>query len=237
MLNCAQVQAALSARLDGEDSGVPDDILDAHLSGCRECQRYYDKAAALNRVLAFQDVGADTDLEAPDLSASILEGLEPERRKQVARFVLSDALVRMLLVLFGSVYVAWAIALLTNVAALPTSGLPAGTLVATDDPLLAGLLFDAAAFRFAMAFGLFFAAWRPQASGGLFPVFGALFTFSLGFGVRDMVLGFATAGDLGGLVLLLATAALVLVAWIKTMQEGTVPRLLRSLSANPLTES
>ena len=29
MIDCARVQAALSARLDGEDTGVPDDVVDA----------------------------------------------------------------------------------------------------------------------------------------------------------------------------------------------------------------
>ena len=46
MIDCARVQAALSARLDGEDKGVPDDVVDAHLSGCVECQAFFEQAAA-----------------------------------------------------------------------------------------------------------------------------------------------------------------------------------------------
>ncbi|QMV85774.1 zf-HC2 domain-containing protein [Corynebacterium hindlerae] len=236
MLTCDQVRAALSARVDGEDSPFDDDIVDAHLSGCPDCQAYYERITALNRMMAFQDA-SDIETETPpDLTAMILAGVEPVRRKQATRFALAEAIARVLLVVFGLIYVAWAVMLLTNVAALPVSGLPAGTLIATDDPLLAGLLFDAAAFRMAMAFGLFFAAWRLQSAAGLFPVFGALFTFSLGFGVRDLVLGFATAGDVWGIALMFATAVLVLLAWLTTLRTGTVDRMVRSVTATPQTD-
>lgn len=233
MIDCNQVQAALSARLDGEASGIDDDIVDAHLSGCPACQEYFDRVTALSRMLTFHDAAAADQLQAPDLSAEILAGIEPVRRRQAARIALSAATVRVLLALLGGAYVAWAVALLTGVMALATGGLPTGTLLSTDDPLVAGLLFDAAAFRIAMAFGLFFAAWRPQSAAGLFPVFGGLFMFSLGFAVRDLVLGFASASDVFGIALMFVTAIVVLISWITTLQQGTVDRLMRSVTAAP----
>lgn len=233
MISCAQVQAALSARLDGEPSGVDDDIVDAHLSGCSDCQEFFERATALSRMLTFQDTATMDQLQAPDLSAEILAGVEPVRRRQAARIALSGVAVRVLLAVLGVTYVAWAVALLTGVVALATGGLPSGTLLSSDDPVLAGLLFDAAAFRIALAFGLFFAAWRPNSAAGLFPVFGALLMFSLGFAVRDMVLGFASASDIFGIGLMLVTAIVVLSAWITTLQQGTVDRLVRSVTAAP----
>lgn len=236
MITCARVQAALSARLDGEPSGVDDDIVDAHLSGCTECQEFFERATALNRMLTFQDTAATDHMQAPDLSAEILAGVEPVRRRQAARIALSAATVRVLLAVLGVMYVAWAVALLTGVMALATGGMPSGTLLSSDDPVVAGLLFDAAAFRIAMAFGLFFAAWRPQTAAGLFPIFGALFMFSLGFGVRDMVLGFASVSDIFGIGLMFLTAVVVLIAWITTLRQGTVDRLMRSVTASPQGE-
>lgn len=236
MINCSEVQAALSARLDGEHTGVPDDVVDAHLSGCPHCQQFLDQAASFNRLMNFSGAGADSELDAPDLSQLILAEVEPVRRRQALRFALLASTLRVLLAIFGLVYVGWAVALLTNVAALPTSGLPTGTLISTEDPLLASLLFDAAAFRLALAFGLFFAAWRPQQSAGLFPVFGALFTFTIGFGVRDFILGYASAGDLWSLGLMALTAALVLASWLNTLQLGSVDRMMRSVTSAPQRE-
>lgn len=236
MLTCSQVQAALSARLDGEPSGYDDDVVDAHLSGCPECQEFFDRAATLSRMLTFQDATDGYDLQAPDLSQVILAEVEPVRRRQAARVALRALAVRILLALLGALYVGWAVALLTGVVALASGGLPSGTLLASDDPVVAGLLFDAAAFRIAMAFGLFYAAWRPNSAAGLFPVFGGLFMFSLGFGMRDLVLGYATASDLFGIGLMFLTATVVLVAWITTLQQGTIDRLIRSVTATPQTE-
>lgn len=236
MITCERVQAALSARLDGEPSGIDDDIIDAHLSGCPDCQDFLERASALSRAMAFQDVTAGDPLQAPDLSASILAGVEPVRRRQAAHVALRAATIRIVLIVLGCAYVGWAVALLTGVAALTTSGLPSGTLVASDDPLLSGLLFDAAAFRISLGFGLFFAAWRPNSTAGLFPIFGALFMFSLGFGMRDLLLGYATASDIFGVVLMAVTAVTMLVAWITTLQQGTIDRWVRSVTATPVED-
>ncbi|WP_300611685.1 zf-HC2 domain-containing protein, partial [Corynebacterium sp.] len=40
-MECAEVRAALSARLDGEDAAVPGEIVDAHVAQCEECQAWY----------------------------------------------------------------------------------------------------------------------------------------------------------------------------------------------------
>jgi len=89
MIDCARVQAALSARLDGEDTGVPDDVVDAHLSGCVECQAFFEQAARLNRQLRLTEVPVGDAV--PDLSEMILAGVEPVRRRRAASRVLGLA--------------------------------------------------------------------------------------------------------------------------------------------------
>ena len=106
MIDCARVQAALSARLDGEDTGVPDDVVDAHLSGCVECQAFFEQAARLNRQLRLTEVPVGDAV--PDLSEMILAGVEPVRRRRAASRVLGLALSRVMLILVGLGLVVWA---------------------------------------------------------------------------------------------------------------------------------
>lgn len=225
MLSCEDVQAALSARIDGEPTGVPDDVIDAHLSGCLDCQNFFERATALGRLLTFQEAGSGHQ-HVPDLTESILAGVEPVRRKQAARYALSGASVRVLLGVLGCVYVGWALSTLGSLAGVPGA----------EDPVLSRLLIDAVAFRLALAFGLFFAAWRPSSAAGLFPVCGALAMFSVGFRASDIVLGQASLSDLWGLALLVVTALAVLAAWLTTWRLGSVDRFVRSVSSKPLTD-
>jgi len=37
-MRCGTIREALSARLDGENPGLPDDDIDAHLGGCESCR-------------------------------------------------------------------------------------------------------------------------------------------------------------------------------------------------------
>ena len=59
-------RSALSARLDGEDPGIGDVLLDRHLRRCGECGRWY---ASLTRVTGHLH---HTDLLGPDLSVKLI---------------------------------------------------------------------------------------------------------------------------------------------------------------------
>jgi len=72
-MRCDQSRVGLSARLDGEDPGVPDQILDRHLSGCRECRVWLSEVEAAGRLLRVRAAEA-----APDLSMTIVAAA-PER--------------------------------------------------------------------------------------------------------------------------------------------------------------
>lgn len=213
------MQAALSARLDGEPSPLADDVVDAHVEGCAQCRVFLEQAASLNRQLVFSEATAS---DIPDLADAIIAGVEPMRRRQAATRVVSVTLCRVVLVILGVGWCAWAVSLLRY-----SQG-------AVDDPVFEQLLVEAAAMRCALAFGVVFVAWQIRLVVGLLPVYGALFMFSLGFGVRDLLLGVMTGAAAGQLGLLFASV--VALGWLWLAQKGwmLVRSRVRSLGAHPV---
>ncbi|MEZ2122439.1 MULTISPECIES: zf-HC2 domain-containing protein [unclassified Corynebacterium] len=229
MIDCVEIQRALSSRLDGESAGIDDEVVDAHVAACGECRAFLNSAAALNRHLKLAAATGSDPMVPPDLSASILAGIEPEMRRRAAAREFGLVVSRLILVLLGVAYVVWAIVLLSSsasVAAVPVDPL-------TDATVVAGLLVDAAAVRLSLAFGLFFAAWRPQSVSGMLPVYGALWAFSFGFAARDVVLGYASTSDIFGLVLLLVSALVLLWTWLSGFGLVAMGRAWRAATAQP----
>lgn len=218
MIDHDQVQAALSARLDGEPAGLPDDVVDAHVDGCAECRDYWERSLRLYRAL-----GLNQDpMSPPDLSETILAGVEPEwRRTANARFV-GLSIARLLLVLLGLAFTFVAVGMIADSGGLVSVGPDGQTLSPGADPRTANLLAEGAAFRLALAAGLFTAAWRPGLVSGLIPVIAALWTFMLGFTARDLFLGLAGTEQIANLVLLLLTALVLGWTWLN---DNGFPRL------------
>jgi predicted anti-sigma-YlaC factor YlaD len=50
-MRCSTFREALSARLDGEDPGLPAGEVDAHLAGCADCRAWVEAAGALAAVV------------------------------------------------------------------------------------------------------------------------------------------------------------------------------------------
>ncbi|MET9224200.1 zf-HC2 domain-containing protein, partial [Lentzea sp. NPDC003310] len=71
-VECTSCREALSARLDGEEEGVPADQVDAHLDGCASCREWHDSAAALTRTLRVRPA-----TPVPDLAAAVLDAAPP----------------------------------------------------------------------------------------------------------------------------------------------------------------
>ncbi|MER6302396.1 zf-HC2 domain-containing protein [Kitasatospora sp. NPDC001539] len=70
-MRCAQFRTALSARLDGEPSGLSDTRLDKHLARCTGCREWLERAERLRgRVRASAAEGP-----SPEWSAGLLAGL------------------------------------------------------------------------------------------------------------------------------------------------------------------
>lgn len=201
---------------------MDDAVVDAHLAHCDACRTYYDRAAALNRQLSF-GVAQPGTLVPPDLSEIILAEVEPQwRRRANARIVVSTVL-RVLLVVLGSVYIMWAVSMLGDTASISVQ----------DDPLTARLIAEAATFRLGLAVGLLFAAWKPSIITGMLPIFGALWTFSLGFAARDLVFEVADSSTATTIVLLLISAVVLGLTWLNHLGTGVLRRTWSSISASP----
>ncbi|WP_395293608.1 zf-HC2 domain-containing protein [Kitasatospora hibisci] len=51
-MRCAHFRTALSARLDGEPTGVPDRRLDKHVARCTACREWLERAERLRGVVS-----------------------------------------------------------------------------------------------------------------------------------------------------------------------------------------
>lgn len=222
MIDHEQVQAAVSARLDGEPSPLDDDVIEAHLAGCETCRRYRDEAVVLSRRLRFVEP-ADMGMTPPDLSAVIIAGVEPTWRRTAQPRIVGLALSRLLLVLAGVLWVVWGLQVLGD----------AGTLPAAEE-WTSSLLVEGAAFRFSLALGVLTVAWRPGLASGLLTVVAALWTFMFGFLVRDFVLDSVSSGQVLGLLLLLFTLVSMAWAWLSHHGHSVLRAGWRELGSNPV---
>ena len=100
MISHAEVQAALSARIDGEDTGLDNTVIDAHLDHCPECSSFWERSLALSRSLSF--VEADGSMAPPeDLSDVIYAGVETEFHKLASRRLLGLSIGRVILAILA----------------------------------------------------------------------------------------------------------------------------------------
>ncbi|MFP7366506.1 zf-HC2 domain-containing protein [Corynebacterium callunae] len=219
MVDCSAIQAALSARLDGEPAGIPDEIIDAHLANCADCRNFYERAAQLNRMLNF----SVTPTTPPDLSEIILAEVEPAWRRHANARVVWTILSRAAAVALAVLYLAWGINMLGEATSISIQ----------EDPFSSRLIAEGAALRIGLAVGLGFAAWRPRLSAGLLPVFATMWTFSMGFAAQDLVSGRADFDTVSSLILLFISTAVLFIGWINTLDNGTLLRTWRSINATP----
>ncbi|GGG78632.1 zf-HC2 domain-containing protein [Corynebacterium pelargi] len=222
MLNCEQVKAALSARLDGEDPGISEDVLDAHVHACEQCQAFYEQAAMLNRQLTFNQ----EQPQAPDLSAAILDGVESTFQQEAARRAAGAALARVAMVIVACAWIIWAVVVLLR----PTSN------IVDADPYESQLVIEAVSLRCALAFGLMFSAWQPRFIPGLLPVVGGLWMFTFGMSMRDLITGNIGGSMVMQLLLLFATLLSMLLAWLSEKGWVLIKETLASLSATPRSQ-
>ena len=237
-VDCQQVRAALSARLDGEDSPIPDELLDAHLEACEDCQRWYATVTALGRQLTMGSVGSvpSTVAPAPRDSSALVDSImgaaaeQPSITVGMRRRSLPLAVGRGALGLLAVAYVVWGVALLFMNAA--------------DVDAFVG---DATTVRLALAGGLAWAAWRPKVASAVLPIYLGLFAFGAGFTARDIVMGLvgaqleqtSPAGHPVWTLLLygLAVAALVTVWLGRIHMVAPLKQSVRALLAQPINTS
>ena len=69
-MQCERFRAAISARIDGEDPGLPDGVLDAHLGVCADCRAWQQRAHAVTRRARLGGSFLDHDLTSLVLAAN-----------------------------------------------------------------------------------------------------------------------------------------------------------------------
>jgi predicted anti-sigma-YlaC factor YlaD len=69
-MDCDSAREAISARIDGESPGLPDDVLETHLAGCACCREWQQRAHAVTRRARLGGAFLDHDL-APRVLAAV----------------------------------------------------------------------------------------------------------------------------------------------------------------------
>ena len=144
-LDCAAVQDALSAALDGEPGDVPADLLEAHLRGCPTCRAYDASLTGVTRRSRLRPV----EPALPDVTSRVVAahplGLPGSGPWPVERLVL---------LVLGVVQLLLSVPPLVG-ADLGVSGHVSREVGVTD---------------VALALGLLAATWQPWRAAGMLPV-------------------------------------------------------------------
>lgn len=202
-VRCEVAREALSARIDGENEGVPSARVDEHLAGCAGCREWYAAAQASNWTAGPAAVG-------PDQTEAILANTASVRPR-TPRERLSQNVVRGGLTVAGLAQIV--------IAMIQMTGSDFG--MDAHDSMMAGhhLLNETTAWSMALGVGMVVAAWWQRALPGLLVVL-AVFTVVLGgYVVADVVNGDVTGWRV--LSHLPVVVGLVFAAW------GSAPRDLR----------
>lgn len=69
-MECDRAREAISARIDGEDPGLPGSVLDAHLAGCADCRNWQQRAHEVTRRARLGGPFLDHDLTGQVLAAA-----------------------------------------------------------------------------------------------------------------------------------------------------------------------
>jgi predicted anti-sigma-YlaC factor YlaD len=170
-MDCERCRTALSARLDGEDPGVPPAALDSHLAGCAACREFANGAERLHRLARVTPAEPVPDLSGPILAAiGPTEPVPADERTQFLRVTLA------------------VVAVIQLAMAIPA-------LVLGDDAgLPAHVARHLGSFSVALGVGLLVVAWRPDRASGLLPVIGVVVLCLLASAAVDIANGRAAPG-------------------------------------------
>lgn len=261
-MRCEDIRAALSARLDGEESDLPEEVVDAHLAGCADCQRWYATVTALGRELRINrapmlEPGVDSDAAAQRVMSAVdsLPQVTSTLRARQMPLLVS----RLVLAGLAAVYVVWAALALFGAplgiagpdiagsgASLSTpagAGAAGGSIVGAEDPVRTRLIIDAATTRFALGAGLAWASFRPRAASAMLPVYLAMWAFGAGFATRDIVMGLISSAEelpaiVGSLAIHLVAVGALVTCWLARLHAvAPLSQSLRWLGAKPMSFS
>lgn len=194
---CEDIRTALSARLDGEEPGLPGDHLDGHLSACADCQAWQDGVRKLRREVR-------SGARPPDLTDSIMQAVaadplvvvqlarlraarEAHGRRQILRVAVSAAAVVQLALALPALFGAF-----TGTSGM---GLHASR--------------EMASFDVAVAVGFLLAAYRPRRAMTYVPVALVLAACLAGTSLIDIIRGVTGVGHEIGHLVAMAQAGLL----------------------------
>ncbi|CCI82887.1 zf-HC2 domain-containing protein [Corynebacterium otitidis] len=230
MIGHGDIQAEISARLDGESGTIPDDVLAAHLDSCEQCGEFFSRAVRLQDELGPSDAPAE-EAPAPDFSDAVLAQAGGELSRRAGRRLIGLVVARILLILTAAAHVWWGVGLLRQTTGIAPVDPGGGPLPPGADPELSNQLVHGAAVSFAVALSLLLGAAWPRWLIGFVPFLGALSLFTVGFFLRDVVVGAADSSQCAYLGLLLFTAVLAAATWAGQDGFGRWRAGLRALGA------
>jgi predicted anti-sigma-YlaC factor YlaD len=103
-MQCDRFREAISARIDGEDPGLPDGALDAHLEVCAGCRAWQQQAHAVTRRARLGGVFPDRDLTSQvlaDAAATAGRGRRFTQRAGLAAMAAAQLAITIPLLLLG----------------------------------------------------------------------------------------------------------------------------------------
>ena len=104
-MECDLAREAISARIDGEDPGLPDDVLDVHLASCAACQSWQQRAYGVTRRARLGGSFLDRDLSPQVLAAFPPAARGPRRllaqRAGLAALAVAQLAITVPLLIFG----------------------------------------------------------------------------------------------------------------------------------------
>jgi predicted anti-sigma-YlaC factor YlaD len=214
MVECERYRVSISARIDGEEPGVPDVVLARHMAGCAACLEWETAALRSTRVARLRTAEA-----IPDLSGSIMAAIaaEPVRFRQAAApaaGVAPPGVIRLTLAL---------VALAQVLIAMPA-------VVGNDVGATVHVAHEQGAWGLALAAALGLAAWRPARASALLP-FLAVFVASMSaLTFSDVLVGrIAPSAELPHLMAAVGLALL----WLETHPPAGLSVMSRPAPAPP----
>jgi predicted anti-sigma-YlaC factor YlaD len=169
-MTCMQIHQAVSARLDGEEPGLDDAAVYAHLAGCASCRAFAHDAEALHRTMRLAPAPA-----IPDLTPSILTAIGVESINDAADAE-PDTNVALRWILL-------AIAVAQIAVAIPA------LIFGNDASLPVHTARHIGSFDVALGVGFLYAAWKPSRIPGLLPVVAALVACLFASSLLDVASG------------------------------------------------
>lgn len=157
----------MSAALDGEDPGLPQAEVTAHVRSCPTCARWHDQAVALDRRVRIRESDLVPDL-VPAVAAQVRTAPDGSWWRPAWPWRVTLAVVGLLQVV---------------------QGIPAAAFGSDH------LANEMGAWSVALGAGLLYAAWRPARAAGLVPFVGALVAFLVLTTFRDVLAGNAGLAD------------------------------------------